>query len=294
MLSYPTSLRGIGEWATSNRMTVAVAKFRFAQYGVLQAVADSRTLSQILAFKGGNALDFVWLPNRSTIDLDFSSKDPKLTAEQIRTFLAPSLERVSRSTGVLYRVQRMEQQPPGPNRNFITFEGMIGYALPDDQRNRQLIEQEKGSKAAVPLDVSLNEPICGTVEIEIASSNPLQVCQLEDIVAEKLRALLQQPLRNRRRPQDVLDVCIAVQEKPNLDLKLVKAFLLEKAKARGVPVSQAAFYDKQIRSRASEGYDGLRATTRNAFVGFEEAFAIVLSLVDRLKLSDQPSVTPQA
>jgi predicted nucleotidyltransferase component of viral defense system len=290
-LTYPTSLRGIGEWAESNRMRVAEAKFRFAQYGILQAVADSRTLSRVLVFKGGNALDFVWQPNRSTKDLDFSSKDSTLTAEQIRSFLTPSLERVSRSIGVLYRVQKLEQQPPGPNRSFITFEGMIGYALPDDRRSRQLIQQDKSSNATVPLDVSLNEPICRIVEVDIASSNPLQVCQLEDIVAEKLRALLQQPLRNRRRPQDVLDICVAVQENPALDLNLTAEFLLEKAKARNVPVSRAAFRQEEIRSRAFEGYNELRETTRSAFIEFEEAFVIVLSLVDRLPLPDQTSLT---
>ncbi|MGC9969237.1 MAG: nucleotidyl transferase AbiEii/AbiGii toxin family protein [Bryobacteraceae bacterium] len=290
-LTYPTSLRGIGEWAASNGMRVAEAKFRFAQYGVLQAVADSRTLSQVLAFKGGNALDFVWQPNRSTRDLDFSSRDSTLTAERLRTFLTPSLERVSRSTAVLYRVQRMEQQPPGPDRSFITFEGTIGYALPEDRRNRQLIQQNKSSRVTVPLDVSLNEPICGTVEVNIASSNLLQVCQLEDIVAEKLRELLQQPLRNRRRPQDVLDICVAVQENPDLDLNLTAEFLLEKARARDVPVSRAAFHQEEIRSRAFDGYNELRETTRNAFVEFEEAFSIVLSLVDRMPLADRTSLS---
>jgi predicted nucleotidyltransferase component of viral defense system len=288
-LTYPTSLRGIGEWAASNGMRVAEAKFRFAQYGILQAVADSRTLSQILAFKGANALDFVWQPNRSTRDLDFSSRDSTLTAERLRTFLTPSLERVSRSTGVWYRVQKMEQQPPGPDRSFITFEGTIGYALPEDRRNRQLIQRNNISKATVPLDVSLNEPICGIVEVDIASSNLLQVCRLEDIVAEKLRALLQQPLRNRRRPQDVLDICVAVQENPDLDLNLTAEFLLEKARARDVPVSRAAFHQEEIRSRAFDGYNELRETTRNAFIEFEEAFSIVLGLVDRMPLADRTS-----
>jgi len=268
-------------------MRVAEAKFRFAQYGILQAVADSRTLSRVLAFKGGNALDFVWQPNRSTKDLDFSSKDSTLTAEQIRIFLTPSLERVSRSMGVLYRVQKMEQQPPGPNRSFITFEGMIGYALPEDRRNRLLIQRDEKSNATVPLDVSLNEPICRIVEVDIASSNPLQVCQLEDIVAEKLRALLQQPLRNRCRPQDVLDICVAVQENPALDLNLTAEFLLEKARARNVPVSRAAFQREEIRRRAFEGYNELRETTRRAFTEFEEAFAIVLGLVDGLPLPEK-------
>jgi len=186
----------------------------------------------------------------------------------------------------------MEQQPPGPDRSFITFEGKIGYALSDDRRNRQLIQQDKSSNATVPLAVSLNDPICGIVEVDIASSNPLHVCQLEDIVAEKLRALLQQPLRNRRRPQDVLDICVAVQQNPDLDLNLTAEFLLEKARARNVPVSRAAFHQEEIRSRAFEGYNELRETTRNAFIEFEEAFTIVLSLVEQLPLSDRTSLTP--
>ncbi len=280
--TYPASLSGIGEWAASNKMRVAEAKFRFAQFGVLQAVADSRTLSRILAFKGGNALDFVWLPNRSTKDLDFSATDSMLTAEELASLLTPSLSRVTGRTGVLYRVQRMEQQPPGSNRTFITHEGTIDYALPDDRRNRQLIEQEQSSKAVVPIEVSLNEPACGTEELEIEGSNPVQVCRIEDIVAEKLRALLQQPLRNRHRPQDVLDICVAVREYPHLDLDLVARFLLEKAAARSVPVSRAAFHQDEIRIRAAQGYNGLKETTRRSFPELEEAFAAVLSLVDRL------------
>jgi hypothetical protein len=248
MLSYPTSLQTIGKWAAEHKMTVAVAKFRFVQYGVLQAVAGSHALSQVLAFKGGNALDFVWQPNRSTKDLDFSSKDSALTAEQIRTLLKPSLQRVSRNTGVLYRVQRMEQQPPGPDRSFITFDGAIGYGLPDDQRNRQLIEQDQNSRATVPLDINLNEPICSVVE---------------------------------------LDICVVVRDHPDLDLNLTAEFLLEKAKARDVPVSRAAFHQKEIEARASEGYSELKETARNTFVEFDEAFATVLGLVNRLPLPDQ-------
>ena len=110
-------------------------------------------------------------------------------------------------------------------------------------------------------------------------------------MAEKLRALLQQPLRNRRRPQDVLDVCVAVQQNPDLDLNLTAEFLVEKAKARDVPVSRAAFHQEEIRSRALEGYNELRETTRNAFIEFEEAFSIVLSLVDRMPLADRTALT---
>ncbi len=47
------------------------ARRRFAQYAVLRAIAPSARLSELLVFEGGNALDYVRSPNRSTIDLDF-------------------------------------------------------------------------------------------------------------------------------------------------------------------------------------------------------------------------------
>lgn len=54
-------------------MNVNEGRVRFAQYAILRAIAYSDRLSRILVFKGGNALDFVWHPNRSTQDLDFSA-----------------------------------------------------------------------------------------------------------------------------------------------------------------------------------------------------------------------------
>lgn len=69
---YPTSLDVIRQWANDNHIRVLEAQIRFVQYTILRVVADSRRLCDALVFKGGNALDFVWSPNRSTADLDFS------------------------------------------------------------------------------------------------------------------------------------------------------------------------------------------------------------------------------
>jgi predicted nucleotidyltransferase component of viral defense system len=286
-VSYPSALHGIEAWAAANGTSVAEARFRFAQFGVLRAVAGSRSLSRDLVFKGGNALDFVWQPNRSTMDLDFSSKDSTLTGERITTLLGASLRNVSNTMGVLYRVQKMKQQPPGPNRSFITFVGSIGYAMPGDRRNRDLIEHGLGSNATVPIEISLNEPICGVADIDVQSTNPLLVCQLEDIVAEKLRALLQQPLRNRMRPQDVLDIAVVSRGNPDLDVNLVAKYLILKAAARKVPVSKSAFREDEVRSRAQNDYDGLKGTTRKTFIEFEDAFETVLALVERLSIPER-------
>lgn len=69
---YPRSIRDLAAWADRSQITIDEARRRFAQYVVLCGIADIRPLRETLVFKGGNALDFVWHPNRSTIDLDFS------------------------------------------------------------------------------------------------------------------------------------------------------------------------------------------------------------------------------
>lgn len=70
--SYPRSFANLPLWAEANGVTIEEARLRFAQFVILCGIASVRSLREHLVFKGGNALDFVLQPNRSTIDLDFS------------------------------------------------------------------------------------------------------------------------------------------------------------------------------------------------------------------------------
>jgi len=281
---YPISFSTIAAWAAENKVPVSEARRRFAQYGILQSIAGSQVLSSSLVFKGGNALDCIWQPNRSTIDLDFSSRDSGLTVNRIRAFFEPSLQRVSAASGTLYRLQRIEQQPPGEGRSFITFNVSIGYALADDIRNQQRIGEGRPSLASIPVEISLNEPICAAEEIELASANLLQVSTQEDIIAEKLRALLQQVPRNRTRPQDVLDIVVALKRGAHLRPDVVADFLLRKASSRNVEVSMDLFQAEGLWSRAEQGYAELQDTARDLFVPFEDAKKTLLAFVGTLPL----------
>jgi predicted nucleotidyltransferase component of viral defense system len=276
---YPTTFSEISLWAKENRFPVSEARFRYAQFGILQSVAGSKVLSSALVLKGGNALDFVWQPNRSTRDLDFSSRDADLTVEQIREFFEPSLQRVSTTTGVLYRIQRLKQQPPGVGRSFITFDLSVGYALPDEPRNQQLIRNGSPSLANIPVEISLNEPICATQDVDMGSANGLQVSTQEDIVAEKLRALLQQVPRNRTRPQDVLDIAVSLRGGAHLRPDIVTVFLLQKAASRNIEVNLKLFLAEELWKRAEQGYAELERTTRTTFIPFGQAKELVLAFV---------------
>ncbi|MCY1083552.1 nucleotidyl transferase AbiEii/AbiGii toxin family protein [Archangium lansingense] len=285
--TYPTTFEGISSWAKQQRIAPSEARMRFAQYAVLRSIAGSRALSRILVFKGGNALDFVWQPNRSTLDLDFSSTDEALDEERLRTLMDQSLAQTERVLGVALRVQRIDRQPPGPNRTFVTYEVKVGYALPDDRRNQERMARGEPSKSIVQLDISLNEPICDDRPINIQAANPLRVSTIEDIIAEKLRSLLQQPIRNRNRRQDVLDIAVLLLRHVSIDRARIAEYLRRKAAARSVPVSREAFRNPEVESRARVDYEALKGTTRDTFIPFDEAFSELLGFIAQLDIPEE-------
>lgn len=72
--SYPTTISEIPNWATAYGVALGNAQQRFVQYVLLSAIAMEPALRAACVFKGGNALDFVLLPNRSTLDSDIVSR----------------------------------------------------------------------------------------------------------------------------------------------------------------------------------------------------------------------------
>lgn len=289
--NFPSSFASINTWADENNVTMTEARVRLAQYAVLLAAASSRALSTILVLKGGNALDFVWQPNRSTRDLDFSidlpGSDTPPNTDLLRELFTPALNISGRTLGITLGIHRIEQQPPGPNRTFITYEMHIGYALPDDTRLRKRMENGLLSTKKIKVEMSVHELVCADEPINVEGTHKLRVSTIEDIVAEKLRALLQQPIRNRYRRQDLLDIAITFQLRSNLDKALVADFLLRKAQIRDVTVSRAAFHHPDVIDRARQGYEELRSTTRYAFIPFELALQALYELVNALNIPDR-------
>lgn len=284
---YPQDFAAIKAWAKEHGIQVNEARARYAQYGVLRAIADSNDLSKILVFKGGNALDFVWHPNRSTRDLDFSALESSLTAEELRTRLQRALDVAGRELEIAFRVQSINRNPPGEDRKFPTYQINVGYALRDDNpRLHQQIKKGEPVALVVPVEISINEVVCDYQEVSFDGINPLKVSTREDIVAEKLRALLQQLVRNRSRKQDLLDLAVQLKSGEDLDSGKVSVYLKAKAVDREVIVAKTTFRHPEVWSRAHEDYDSLRAKARIEFVPFEEARELVLRFVDTLQIDD--------
>lgn len=147
-------------------MPTVEARQRFAQYGVLMAIARSRALRSIMVFKGGNALDFIWQANRSTRDLDFSVSGGELE---------PALRAVTRELGITFRVHKIIRQPAGPEKTFVTLIAKIGFALPDDQEVRKRLSSGGVSPHVIPVEVSLNEVVCDRVEFQLSPGRSILV-----------------------------------------------------------------------------------------------------------------------
>jgi hypothetical protein len=138
--------------------------------------------------------------------------------QQLHRLLQQGLTASGSVLGVLLLVRRVKQEPPGAERTFVTYHASIGYALPDESRLRERMQQGEDVRRSIPVDVSINEPICADRRVPIDGASTLRVSTPEDIVAEKLRALLQQKVRNRQRPQDLLDIAVLLKAGVSLDL----------------------------------------------------------------------------
>jgi predicted nucleotidyltransferase component of viral defense system len=148
-------------------------------------------------------------------------------------------------------------------------------------------DERKNFAEVVELEISLNDALCETIQKQLsATTNPIRVCSLEDILAEKLRALLQQTIRKRNRPQDVYDIASRVRAfGATIDVGKVSAFLLRKSVIRDI-FPRKSSYNDEVRELARQNYDAEINVPTALFIPFEEAWEEMLRFVDRLALSD--------
>jgi predicted nucleotidyltransferase component of viral defense system len=285
--SYPTSIEEIAAWQKANKTASEEARRRFIQFVVLSAISFSPRLGLRLAFKGGNALRFIHGNPRSTVDLDFTADgDLPDDSAKITALLNAGLKSLQARTRVKARCQSIKRKPPGADKTLPTYSIKVCFQLPGD-RYYQNFEERKQFSEVVELEISFNDIVCETVLWRPHPSiEPLRSCSLEDIIAEKLRALLQQIPRERSRPQDVFDIASRVRELGHrLDLAKVSAFLKRKSDAREILPKKGAYND-EVRSRAAAGYETEVEAQTRAFIPFDEAWEEVLTLVRKLDIPD--------
>lgn len=244
-----------------------------------------------IAFKGGNALRFIHGNPRSTLDLDFSANaDFPDSAVEIKLLIDAALKGGERQYQVKARCQSIQRKPPGLGKTRPTYHIKVCYQLTGDRYYHNIDERLTTGHAipeVVVVEISLNEVLCETENEALEpGTNRLRVCSLDDIIAEKLRALLQQVIRGRNRPQDVFDIASMIRKHPDkISIEKISSFLIRKSEAREIVATKGAF-NESVRDQALTSYDDEIRGFTTQFIPFEEAWNEVLGLVARLMIPE--------
>jgi predicted nucleotidyltransferase component of viral defense system len=258
-----------------------------ATLAVLKAVSQSPLLLDGYVLKGGFTLFHVFGSPRRSYDLDFTALKPFDRA------VTPGKNELLHA---FCSVLEEEMDVAGPEYGFATMRvhwrrfstelpallARIGYSEGADQREEDFVQY-------VETQITLSESICETTRTAIRGI-PVHVPVLEDILADKLKALLQQELRDVHRTRDLYDLWyFAAQSGCVVNRKKVRNYLLAKC-ADWVdlqPLTAARFRAPSVRDYARVDYDAIpeHLIEPEAFIPFEEAFDTVIGFVDTLELT---------
>jgi predicted nucleotidyltransferase component of viral defense system len=278
---YPTTLDKLDEWRSQSGATSDEARRRFVQFVVLESIA-SADIARSLAFKGGNALRFGYGYPRSTVDLDFTAMDLEDDGPALRGIVNRAVILGSERFGIKCRVTSVKRRPPNRDRTLPTYIVKVAYVLPGDRYFPEFDDRTNWA-AVLPIEITFNDVICETSTVHFGDDGLIGItlCTLNDIVAEKLRAIIQQVIRNRNRPQDVYDIARSWRvNRTQLDVARIGQYLRQKCLARGIQ-PDISLFGPEARTRAAYGYGELESDLEEDFIAFEEAWDDVVTLAKR-------------
>ncbi|MEL7389862.1 MAG: nucleotidyl transferase AbiEii/AbiGii toxin family protein [Pseudomonadota bacterium] len=273
----------IGEWVEKAKADPQAYLERQATEVFLTALGMTKPFCHEVFLKGGILMGVVYDSPRQTGDIDFTTimnPDPKI-ADDIKEALAANFPRVAAEIGypdLMCNVQSARYYPSAkmfPKADGPAMKLKIGYA-------RRGSNQEKHFHAGravdvLEVDISFREPVGAIQIVKFGSTGgEVRAYSLLDLLAEKLRALLQQEIRDRYRRQDIYDID-ALLERFSLDedeKKKLFDLLGEKCRARKVSPDENSLSHPDIIKRARSEWNTLKLEISEV-PDFDECFARV-------------------
>lgn len=273
----------INKWVDSNKNENE--EFKRVVRIILKAISMDEHLSQSMIMKGGILLGVKYNSSRHTTDIDFSSEQ-QLSEFDIESFTRHFDNMLSQAIADLAetihcRIQSIKRQPKDKNATFPSLKISIGYSSIENTNKFKRL-QKKQSPTTISIDYSFNEITGNTDIIEISPDygESIKVYQLEAIISEKYRSLLQQVVRNRNRQQDVYDLYYLITNYAthSIDEKyLVLSSLIEKSKGKGIEkyLNSLSLETEEIKNRSLIEYHLLSDTVRGVLPDKEIAYKYI-------------------
>lgn len=272
-------------WVEAARSNPAQYRDRQVTEIVLAAIGLAPSLNTNLVLKGGAVMALAFKSNRVTADVDFTSiVEPAGFADRIADDLNTILPQTAIRLGylnLLCRVQTVKKMPKPLNFEEFDFPALlirIGSAERGTGEEKRL---DAGRAIRVlDIEISFRDQVYAFQELNLTGPGvAVRAFTLHEIIAEKLRALLQQPIRNRNRRQDVYDIAYLIEtnELTDEDRRSILETLIEKCRARGIEATPKSMDDPEVRRRAEVDWNTL-ALELDDLPPFDERFAMMREL----------------
>lgn len=262
--------------------------FREAVHTILSGIANDPILKATMVIKGGILLAIRYQSHRYTKDIDFSTDKPLGDVD-----IDDIVDKLDKSMAIMTekfdydmecRIQSCKVQPSKrPDAKYPSIKIKIGYAYKFEAKHKRLLAGK--CPTTIDIDYSLNEYLPNIEEFDIAEEESLTAYSLTDLIAEKLRSVLQQKRRERQRRQDIFDLYLLLEKFSDLD-KFEKAKILDsliaKARSREIEPDSTSFRDSEIKERSKAQYHTLEDEIEGQLPDFDEIYLIVQRFYESL------------
>lgn len=253
-----------------------------ARLAVLAGLRTQPDLARDYVLKGGLVLQHVYGSPRVSDDLDFNHAEAhrnevceahtrtlQAVCDRLDAAVADAAGGCGLESASLHVLKWSELLP--------TVFAEVRYRGPD------------GAVGTVEVQVTLCERVCHKTTGRIGGV-PVAVSTLDDLVADKLKVLLQQRRRHKVRHSDVYDLWYALAEAPFVpDPAVVREALRTKMESwpEYLPITRATFRAEGVRTFAEQGYRALRAEQPDLpFAPFDVVWGAVQAFVEAMGLPE--------
>lgn len=249
----------------------------------LAALAMTKPFANEIFLKGGILMGVVYKSPRQTGDIDFTaiSEPSKEMAGALMIELNNAFPRAAAKLGypdMMCKVQSSRYEPSA--KMFAKANGpllalRVGYARRGSPQER--LFRAGTATNVLDVDIAFREPVNAIQIVRLGDEGvTVRAYSLLDLIAEKMRALLQQPKRKRNRRQDVYDIaCLLKQFELDLDERThLLALIQQKCRARDIEPDREALGHHEVRDRAARDWDTLGLELEE-LPDFQSCFEIV-------------------